>query len=453
MLIGEGIQKDWNWKETGEMAAVGALGGAMGLALHPLQEWATKNLASVIENMIVHEGDVIALDGAKDLAIDGAKDLGSGLKDAPVTPEGKPGDGAGWVPPSPSAMSRSWLIEKAAEVPVAMVVGGVHNAGHETLYNWWTTGTPTWSWATFAGGAAQGLTRPIGVLIGTSGRFVFGLPVPVENLLAAALGPVTPAMLNDIATASGPAARRWRPGRDALRRPTRRSGALSGPADGRTRRLVASAGRGRAEPEPPVVTCCGRSNVQPGPDTAYAIAVRTGFVPTIGPAAFHADYSRPVMVTLPPMTTTTEMAATLGPAAAPALPSASLEEPLPPYSLVDTPAPSGTRPVPPPADVPAPGSVQPGSLLDEPVPTDAANMPVLAPDVPRRGRCSRGRCWMSRCRPRLPRCRCWPLMFRRLRCGPPVSRSRSPGSRSAREWRSLEPSVRTSSKWRNLARA
>ncbi len=31
VLIGEGIQQKWNWKETGLQVAVGALGGAMGL--------------------------------------------------------------------------------------------------------------------------------------------------------------------------------------------------------------------------------------------------------------------------------------------------------------------------------------------------------------------------------------------------------------------------------------
>ncbi len=370
VLIGEGIQKDWNWKETGDMAAVGALGAAMGLVLHPLQEWATKKLASAIEDLISHEGDVIS----KDLAIDGAKDLGSALRDTPVLPEGKPGDGAGWAPTPPPVMSRPWLIEKAAEVPVAMVIGGVHNAGHETLYSWWTTGTPKWSWATFSGGAAQGLTRPVGVLIGSGGRFVFGLPVPAENLLAAALGPVTPAMLNDIANA-----------------PARLPGDGGPAGSGKAGQAGPGAGGPQAAAGPPAVALLRAVNVQPGPDTAYAIAVRTGFVPTIGPAEFHADYSRPVLVTLPPMTTTTAMAAALGPAGVPALPAASREGPLPPSSLVDTPAPSATSQVPALAgDVPGQGSVRPGSLLDEPVPAEAANIPVLAPDVPATGMLATG---------------------------------------------------------------
>ena len=212
--------------------------------------------------------------------------------------------------------SKEWLIEKLAEIPVGIVIGGVHNAGHETLFNLMTTGQATWSWWTFAGGAAQAVTRPLGVLIGSGGRMVFGLPVPAENLLAGALGSVTPSMLNDIARApaeplsggagtalpeSGSTTGGIRPGgpgsgmeKGAAEPPSAES---ADPAEPLPEPLPAEplpverllveplpVERLPVEPppvEPPAVQLLRAVGITPGPDTAYAIAVRTGFVPTM----------------------------------------------------------------------------------------------------------------------------------------------------------------------------
>ena len=199
VLIGEGIQKTWNWEETGLQIAVGALGGVMGLALHPLERWASDELSGVVENLLKDEAgnleEDLAKDAAKDLAgLPRSKDLADDV--------GKrgPDDGPGWKAP-PAVGSRDWVIDKLAEIPVGIVIGGIHNAGHETLFSLFTTGQATWSWETFAGGAAQAVARPVGILIGAGSRMAFGLPLPAENLLAGALGSVTPSMLNEIANA------------------------------------------------------------------------------------------------------------------------------------------------------------------------------------------------------------------------------------------------------------
>jgi uncharacterized membrane protein (GlpM family) len=234
VLIGEGIQQTWNWEETGLQVAVGALGGGMGLVLHPVEEWAAGELSDFLKGMLKDGGDDLAgdlakdapedlaggtggglaVDPAKDPAVDPAKDPAvdpavdpaagtagdlPGGEPAGVPPEVKvPGPGGdpaglpavggpGWTAP-PAVGSRDWFIDKLAEIPVGIVIGGVHNAGHETLFDLMTTGQPVWSWSTFAGGAAQATARPVGILAGGGARMAFGLPVPAENLLAGAFG-------------------------------------------------------------------------------------------------------------------------------------------------------------------------------------------------------------------------------------------------------------------------
>ena len=288
VLIGEGIQKDWNWEETGLQVAVGALGGAMGLALHPLAQWASGELAGVIDGLLGSEArdlaKVLAADPARGLAVVAGGDSGKDLAGdaARRVPDGGPAEGKGPRPGGgpgtggpdggpaaggpgwrarPGVWSRPWVIEKLAEVPVGIVIGGIHNAGHETLFNLFLTGRATWSWETFAGGSAQAVARPVGILAGAGSRMAFGLPLPAENLLAGALGSVTPSMLNEIAGApalppgggvlgAGPgsagrgrAARR--PGRS--QRPAGRAGEGARPAGpGRAGRGRGGAGRGGA---------------------------------------------------------------------------------------------------------------------------------------------------------------------------------------------------------------
>src|SRR6266705_1908162 len=60
VLIGEGIQQSWNWKETGLQIAVGALGGAMGLALHPIAAWASRGLADVVKGALGRDARILA---------------------------------------------------------------------------------------------------------------------------------------------------------------------------------------------------------------------------------------------------------------------------------------------------------------------------------------------------------------------------------------------------------
>ncbi len=411
VLIGEGIQQSWNWEETGLQVAVGALGGAMGLALHPLEGWASHELAGVLENLLGHEAeniaenlavdatkglaDVAGSDSAKDLAGDATKHIPEGgpaeggqagggpAKGGPagggpaegVPPGGRPGDGPGWKAP-PAVGSRNWVIEKVAEIPVGVVIGGIHNAGHETLFQLFTTGQATWSWETFAGGAAQAITRPIGILIGGGGRMVFGLPLPAENLLAGALGSVTPSMLTDIAKAPAqPPGGGDLPGQPGPVLPGAGGKAAGSGSAGDV--VAGPVQGGSAAFESPAVQLLRAVGVTPGPDTAYAIAVRTGFVPTVGPAAFHPLYARPVMVTLPPMTTSAGMAAAVvrPVAALPPGPDSLGGEPLPTYSLVDAPLPAST------SQTPAPGPGPSDSLLDDPLPASAGRTPVLTLDT------------------------------------------------------------------------
>ena len=461
VLIGEGIQKNWNWKETGLQVAVGALGGAMGLVLHPVSEFVSHELADVFKNLLGKDGenfaDKLAIDGAEDLTkVPGggpAKDLPGDLpKDAPgggpagdepdmrpvpggqePRPDGSLGDGPkidepmadgpkvdepkidepGWTAPTPVG-SRDWVIDHLAQIPTSIVIGGVHNAGHETLFSLMTTGKATWNWATFAGGAAQALTHPIGVLLGGGTRMAFGLPVPAENLLAGALGKVTPSMLNDIASAPAvvPAGTG---GKSALSEPgasgpVNEKGAPfegkglpsggSGPSSEQFSSEPVPATSLSTEPvpavslslEPPAVQVLRAAGLPPGPDTAYSIALRTGFVPTIGPAQFHSLYARPVMADLPRFTTSADLVGVVRPE----LPAAidrpgSPDQPAQPYSLVDAPRSASPTQLPgSPGDLPAPTpareSVKPGegglpdSAMDEPVPASAERMPVLTPD-------------------------------------------------------------------------
>ena len=136
---------------------------------------------------------------------------------------------------------------------------------------------------------------------------------------------------------------------------------MAGPGPGGPAAVVA---------EPAAVQLLRAVGITPGPETAYAIAVRTGFVPTIGPVEFHPLYARPVMVTLPPMTTSAGMAAAVRPVAAlPAAPVPLAQEPPPAYSLVDPLRPASPVQTPVQADdapLPASGGGQTSALTETP---------------------------------------------------------------------------------------
>jgi len=235
LVIDKVLHQSWDWEETLQMLEVGALGGAMGLVLMPVDHMLGDWL-----------GHLLVTGANKALG----KAFGVALGDA--------GEG---------------LLHGIGEFGSGVLVGGVHNAGHETLFQGMQGNGWNWNWGTFAGGAAQGVT-------GVAARGLLGasrLPnliatMPAELLLLRGVGPVNPAMLGDIATFGGD-----KPGG---------GGALSG-------------GEAAGAAVPPAVALLSAAGVPAGPDTAYRIALRTGFVPTIGQAHEQGAFSKPVLARVP----------------------------------------------------------------------------------------------------------------------------------------------------------
>src|SRR5260370_714907 len=158
------------------------------------------------------------------------------------------------------------VLGGVGELAAGGLVGGVHNAGHETLFNAMQGNGWSWSWGTFSGSAAQGVTGVIAR--GLAGGFKLAkmtATLPAEQLLTRGLGEINPAILNDIATAGQP-----RPG--------------DGP-DGGTA-LGTGAGPGEAA-VPRAVEVLRAAGIQPGLETAFSVALRTGFVPTVGSPSEH----------------------------------------------------------------------------------------------------------------------------------------------------------------------
>ncbi len=161
LVVNAELHQDWNWAETAQMAEVGALGGAMGLMLMPLD----RVLGDFVGHALVTGTDAVLGKLGMELG-----DLGKGM------------------------------VEGLGEFAVGAVVGGVHNAGHETLFN--AMQGNGWSWGTFSGGAAQGVSGVIGRGLAAGFKLAtMTATLPAEQLLARGLGDITPAILNDIATA------------------------------------------------------------------------------------------------------------------------------------------------------------------------------------------------------------------------------------------------------------
>ncbi len=311
VLIDEGIQQSWNWADTVQQLEVGALGGIMGVVLEPL--------AHELEHLI-----------------------------APV------------------------LGETLAHVTTHLVEGGVHNAGHETLFNAMQGYGWGWTWTTFAGGAFAGGAHMAGGYVGAKidgalpdvGITIGPTSLPVETVLKSYTGEITPGVLNDIATApTGPLA-------DSDEQVD--TGVTAGPAED-----------GVKPPAVPLaVQVLNRYAVPVGPDTAYNIALKTGFVPTVGDPAEHADYSdltifrdggqpprylppdpsEPPAETLPPLASKPDPTPAIQQATPTSNDSLETTEPVTPESQAPPgQVPEGQVPVTPESQVPVGGSVTPQS--------------------------------------------------------------------------------------------
>ncbi len=233
------LHQGWNWDETLEMLEVGLLGAGMGLVLAPVDHM----LGDLLGDLIVSGTDKVV-----------GTFSGDGLGDA--------GRNA---------------AEGFGELTSMGLVGGVHNAGHESLFNAMQGNGWAWSWGTFSGGGAQGTAGRIGKGLGTAIKgSAITVPIPVEDVLTRGLGEINPAILNDIANAGQ---------EHAVGRPEPVS------ADGQADEIEAD--------EPPAVTLLRAVGVEPGQDTAYSIALRTGFVPTIGEPSEENGYWQPVVAHVP----------------------------------------------------------------------------------------------------------------------------------------------------------
>src|SRR5229473_2543349 len=178
------------------------------------------------------------------------------------------------------------LVKGAAEFATSGVIGGIHNAGHAALYNMMTGQPPSNFGADFMGGfwmgGSRGISRGLAGLIRLPGGMT--VDISAEDLLGRGLGGINPNVLNDIANGSP------RPGGDG----GGPSGAGGGPAEGGVpvaERINAPG----AEPVAPAVAILHAAGIDAGTGTAYSIALRTGYVPTIGPASDHPLYREPVM--------------------------------------------------------------------------------------------------------------------------------------------------------------
>jgi hypothetical protein len=130
----------------------------------------------------------------------------------------------------------------AGEFTAGAVIGGVHNAGHETLFTAMQGNGLSWSWGTFSGGAAVWVTGVIARALFHGYRLAsMTATLPAEQILARGVGEISPAILNDIA-----------------------EGAWAVP--------------GEAE-VPPAVALLTAAGIQSGPGTAFAVALRPGSCP------------------------------------------------------------------------------------------------------------------------------------------------------------------------------
>ena len=146
IVVDAELHQDWDWQETAVQAEVGLLGGAMGLVLMPVDHL----LGEFLGNALVKGVDGVL-----------GRTVGSGLGQA-----GKD------------------VVHAAGKLTAGALVGGVHNAGHETLFNGMTGNGWSWNWGTFSGGAAFGVAGV--VARGLAAGFKMATMIatlPVEEML------------------------------------------------------------------------------------------------------------------------------------------------------------------------------------------------------------------------------------------------------------------------------
>jgi hypothetical protein len=248
------LHQSWNWEETLEMLEVGALGGAMGLVLMPA--------GHVLEGWLGH----VMLTGVD-------KALGKGF-DLALGDAGKN------------------LVKGASDFAVGGVVGGFHNWAHAEAFSAFTHTPDDNAAGAFVGGfwmgGAKGLVE-MAKTVKVPGTLT--VTIPVEDLLTRGLGGVNPDILNDIARGGPRGDGGDGPGGDKFQEPGGTGGDKFPEPGGGDPDLV--------EAVPPAVALLHAAGIDAGIDTAYRVALRTGFVPTIGEAAEHSLFRESVTADIP----------------------------------------------------------------------------------------------------------------------------------------------------------
>ena len=150
LVLNAELHQDWSWQETAMQAEVGLLGGAMGLVLMPVDHM----LGDLLGDALVKGVDGVA--GAV---------LGTGLGDAGAD-----------------------VVHAAGEFTAGAVVGGVHNAGHATLFNGMTGNGWSWDWGAFSGGAAFGVAGVVAAGLAAGYKMATMVAdLPVDQLLVRGL--------------------------------------------------------------------------------------------------------------------------------------------------------------------------------------------------------------------------------------------------------------------------
>ena len=286
------------------------------------------------------------------------------------------------------------IVAAAGELTTSALVGGVHNAGHETLFNAMQGNGWGWSWGTFSGGAAQGVTGLVARGLAAGHQLLtMNAALPAEEMLIRVFGGVNPDILNEIATGGGKfGGDDEGPPGDVGEFEFDENVSEDAPLlEGAVPFGGAVSGEGELPSPVEVLRAAG---IEPGPETAFQIALRTGFVPTVGEATEHPLYATPVTGTIQmagfvmagkpdlsgAVTVQPENAGTVQPAGVTALPAGRVlaEEPaVQPGAQPIAGEPVAVKPVPSERVEPGPS----GSLLDGPPPASASQFPVLAPDV------------------------------------------------------------------------
>ncbi len=145
-------------------------------------------------------------------------------------------------------------LHATGEFTAGALVGGVHNAGHATLFNAMEGDGWTWDWGAFAGGAAFGVAGVVARGLAAGYKMATTIAtLPVEQLLVRRLNEsISVETLNEIAT--------YRP-------PPPDGGPEGGPEGGTAAGAETAPGQAApgAAPVPPAVALLNRLGVPAGP--------------------------------------------------------------------------------------------------------------------------------------------------------------------------------------------